>query len=223
MRLIRHLNERKKLADYYNTPPVQKDYTELEMNLLLELVQKECKPWLKEVGDFSITTIPNPVFRGTEENVRIFRVKKGSRRTDRIPKFTQREVFEIFDKAFADRFGWWVRSKGVFTGSEHVAYGYGKTYIFFPMGKYRYVWSVKYQKVWHNLTSPGTWEMKTDTQKKDHLIGQEQIAKEAVKFYQDRNIRGTMRKDNVAYEAIFDCKKYLLMTHKAFLAISGRL
>lgn len=215
MRLIRHLNEQ--------TPPIEKSFTDLEMNILLETINKECKPWLKEIGDFSITTLPNPVFRGIKDNVRIFRIKKGTRRPDRVPKFTAKQVFEIFDKAFADRFGWWVRSKGIFTGSEHVAYGYGNTYVFFPMGKYRYVWSVKYQKVWHNLTHPDTWDMKTDLGKKAHLVDQEQVAKEAVKYYKDRNIKGAMRSDGVPYESIFECKKYLLINYKAYLAISRRL
>jgi hypothetical protein len=215
MRLIRHLNEQ--------TPPIQKDYTALELNMLLELVQKECNPWLREIGDFSITTIPNPVFRGVEENVRIFRVKKGTRRSDRIPKFTQKEVFEIFDKAFAEKFGWWARSRGIFTGSEHVAYSYGKTYVFFPMGKYKYVWSARYQDVWHNLTHPTFWEGLTDIERKKHLIGSKIKAESAVKKYNNRNIKGAMRSAGVAYEAIFECKKYLLMTHKAYLAISSRL
>ncbi len=164
MRLIRHLNE-------------QTSFSDLELNILLETIHKECKPWVKEIGNFSITTIPNPVFRGIEEGIRVFRIKKGARKIDRKPKYTQQEVFEIFDKAFADKFGWWARSKGVFTGSEHLAYSYGKTHIFFPIGKYRYVWSVKYQKVWHNLTHPGTWDMKTDLQKKAHLIDQKEIAR----------------------------------------------
>jgi hypothetical protein len=210
VRLIRHLNE-------------QTSFSDLELNILLETIHKECKPWVKEIGDFSITTIPNPVFRGIKEGIRVFRIKKGTRRIDRKPKYTQQEVFEIFDKAFADKFGWWARSKGVFTGSEHLAYSYGKTHIFFPMGKYRYVWSAKYQKVWHNLTHPGTWDMMNDTQKRLHLLDQKEIAQEAVRYYKDRNIRGVMRSADIAYEAIFECKKYLLINYKAYIAVSSRI
>ncbi len=206
MRLIRHLNEA----------------SELEENLLLELIHKECKPWLKEIGNFNITVVKNPVFRGVEQSIRLFRVLKGTRRTDREPKLTQKEVFEIFDKAFADRFGWWVRSKGVFTGSEHVSDTYGTSYVFFPMGKYRYVWSNEYNKIWHNLTHPDTWEMMTDTGRKKHLISQKIDAAADVKFYNNKNIKAAMRK-NRSFEAIFECKQYLLMERSTYIGISDRI
>jgi len=215
VRLIRHLNEQ--------TPPVKKKATELEQNMLLETIHKECKQWVREIGDFSITTVPNPVFRGVEENIRLFRIKKGTRRPDRQPKFTQKEVFEIFDKAFADRFGWWVRSKGVFTGSEHVSYSYGTPYVFMPMGKYRYVWSVKYTRVWHNLTHPTFWEGLTDIERKKHLIGSKIEAESAVKHYNSRNIRGVMRNAGIAFEAVFECKKYLLIERPTYIGISNRI
>ena len=182
---------------------------------LLEIIHKECKPWLKEIGDFNITTVTNPVFRGT---------RKGTRRSDRTPKLTQKEIFEVYDKAFAERFGWWVRSRGVFTGSEGVAGSYGSyVYVFMPMGKYKYVWSTKYTKVWHNLTNPGTWERMSDDQREMHLEDQEDTAKEAVRYYNDRNIRGAMKADNVKFEAIFECKKYLLISKRAYIAVSNRI
>ena len=201
----------------------QTSFSDLEMNILLETIHKECKPWVKEIKDFSIKTLPNPVFRGVKDSLRVFRIKKGTRRPDRVPKFTAKQVFEIYDKAFADRFGWWVRSKGVFTGGEHVAHGYGNPYVFMPIGKYRYVWSNDYQKVWHNLTHPDNWEMKTDLQKKAHLVDQERTAKNAVKFYQDKNIREAMRTNSAAYESIFECKKYLLINYKAYIAVSSKI
>jgi hypothetical protein len=91
------------------------------------------------------------------------------------------------------------------------------------MGKYKYVWSARYQDVWHNLTHPTFWEGLTDIERKKHLIGSKIKAESAVKKYNNRNIKGAMRSAGVAYEAIFECKKYLLMTHKAYLAISSRL
>lgn len=216
MRLIRHLNEQ--------TPPIKKGPSYLEADQLLELIHKECRPWLKEIGDFNITTVVNPVFRGVNQSIRLYRIMKGARASDRTPKFTQKEVFEIFDKAFAERFGWWVRSKGVFTGSEYIAYSYGSgQYVFMPMGKYRYVWSTKYSKVWHNLTNPGNWELLTNRERKIHLDDQEQVAKEAVRYYRDKNIKGAMKADNVKFEAIFECKKYLLIDKNTYIDISDRI
>jgi hypothetical protein len=215
VRLIRHLNEQ--------TP--QKGLLESFLDdQLIELIHKECKPWLSEIDDFNITTVVNPVFRGVNQSIGLYRIMKGTRASDRTPKLTQKEVFEIFDKAFADRFGWWVRSKGVFTGSERVAYSYGSNqYVFMPMGKYRYVWSTKYSKVWHNLTTPENWKMMTDKERKIHLDDQEQVAKMAVRYYKDRNIRGVMRTDNVKFEAIFECKNYLLIDKDIYIDISDRI
>lgn len=217
MRLIRHLNEQTPFL-------MKKGPTELEQNQLLELIHKECKPWLREIGSFDIKTIPNPVFRGVSDNIRLYRVKKGTRKVDRIPKLTQKEVFEIFDKAFAERFGWWVRSKGIFTGSDYVAGSYGsQSYVFFPMGKYRYVWSTKYTEVWKNLTTPGNWNVMPNFMRKEHLEEQEKNAKKAVAFYKDKGIRGAMANAFADFEAIFECKKYLLMEKSTMISIAKRI
>jgi len=104
-----------------------------------------------------------------------------------------------------------------------VSYSYGTPYVFFPMGKYRYVWSARYQDVWHNLTHPTFWEGLTDIERKKHLIGSKIEAESAVKKYHSRNIRGAMRSAGVAFEAIFECKKYLLVEKAMYLGISNRI
>ena len=186
-------------------------------------LDKNCRPWFKEVGDY--TEANKAVRRGVKESIGTWKVKKGTRHKDREPKLTAKPVFEVYDKAFAEEFGWWVRSKGVFTGSTGVAISYGSAYYFFPIGQYKYVWSHNYSKlVWRNLTTPANWNNMSDDQRELHLDDQEQNAKEAVKGYQDKNIKRATRmlRD---YEAIFQCKQYVLaddvVVEPALLQIFG--
>jgi hypothetical protein len=59
--------------------------------------------------------------------------------TDRIPKDTSTDISDIFNDYFFRKFGIKLRAVGVFTSkSVNVASDYGKPYIFFPKGKYKY-------------------------------------------------------------------------------------
>jgi len=192
---------------YKGLSPIYK-HTQKTVDELASLLDKKCKLWFKEVGNYN--DAGNPVYRGVKESIGTFRIKKGTRTKDRVPKLTQKEVFEIFDKAFAEEFGWWVRSRGIFTGDEQIAYSYGSSYMFFPIGQYKYVWSHRYRKVWHNLTNPGTWDNMSDDQRELHLDDIEYEAQEAVKYYNDNNIKRAIRMLE-KYEAIFQCKSYVLV------------
>jgi hypothetical protein len=196
----------------------QKPYwhTQKTVDELASLLDKKCKPWFKEISNYD--EAGNPVYRGVKESIGrgvkesigTFRVKKGTRTKDREPKLTQKEVFEIFDKAFAEEFGWWVRSRGIFTADRQMTHAYGNPYMFFPIGQYKYVWSFNFRKVWHNLTNPGTWGQMSDEQRELHLDDQKDTAEEVVKLYNDNNIKRAVRmlRD---YEAIFQCKSYVLV------------
>jgi hypothetical protein len=221
MRLIRYINERKKFEDYYKTPPVKKKATALETERIVELIRKECKPFLKEVkGGFDL--MANPLFRGMKSGPKIYGIMKGTRPSDRTPKFTAKEVFEIFDKTFADEFGWWVRSKGVFTGDKGTADGYGRPYLFFPMGNYKYVWSENYASVWRNLTRPDKFSNLSDTDKRTWLIHIEEEAKKAVKYYTDTGLSKAV-KGHAFYEAVFQVKKYIVINFPYYIKIADIL
>jgi len=104
---------------------------------IYKLIDKNCAPFLKEIKNVRMF-----LYRGSEEN--IDRIKRIKPRKDRRPKDMPEELHETFDDLFHKKFGWYVRSEGVFvTGDKVLSASYGTPYLFFPIGKYKYVWSSK--------------------------------------------------------------------------------
>jgi hypothetical protein len=67
-------------------------------------------------------------------------------RKDRQPKDMSLDMQRIFDHMFFKKFGWKPRSEGVFALPQSeilddATYNYGKQFIFFPIGIYKYIWS----------------------------------------------------------------------------------
>jgi hypothetical protein len=80
-------------------------------------------------------------FRGSK--IRVY-YKKIKPRNNRIPRDTPKEVHEYLDKEFKKRFGWNVRSKGVFaTANFDAAEDYGTPYYFYPSNGFKVVYSDK--------------------------------------------------------------------------------
>jgi hypothetical protein len=124
-RFIKHLNEES-----------QSDKTK---EVLLDIIQTSCQPFLKEMRQNNIKDF---LYRGVNYGLDYWEVKKT--RTDRKPKDTKQEIHELLDDLFLKKFGWRARSQGVFTigdKSKISQKGYGHHHIFFPIGKYKYLWS----------------------------------------------------------------------------------
>lgn len=107
------------------------------------ILTTECRPFLKE---FQKTGLAGKkwLYRGSDKTIpsRSRGIKAFIPRTDRRPKDMSQELHQRFDEAFNSTFKWYPRSEGVFTTSKRqVAGNYGKPYLFFPEGKYRYIWS----------------------------------------------------------------------------------
>ena len=99
------------------------------------MIQRDCKPFLKEIkGGKSL------LFRGNKRRINdISKVR--SRLKDRIPSDTLKEIHNHMNKLYNNEFGWPVRN-GIFaTGNFNTTKSYGNGYIFFPIGKYEFVWS----------------------------------------------------------------------------------
>ena len=118
--------------------------------MVIEKVRKDCKPYLREMRGAK-----NFLYRGTGKPIKV--ISKFKPRTDRKPLDTSTIVHEVLDNAFKKKFGWFARSEGVFTTSNQMP-GYGKSTIFFPIGRYKYVWSPDIRDLFLELNSmsPGT-------------------------------------------------------------------
>lgn len=130
MRLYNYLNESiEKHLEYYN--PTEK----VELKNAWEKIQKDCGPVLKELknaNDF--------LYRGMTRQGYFLKKKV---RTNRQPLTTSKKLHQMFDMYFKGKFGWNARSNGLFvTGSSNDAASYGpKTYMIFPIGNFKYIWS----------------------------------------------------------------------------------
>lgn len=110
-------------------------------------VQKACAPFIKELKS---TKSYRFLYRGTEKRVDV--IRKIRRRKDRTPKDMPYDVHTFLDDSFERVFGWNARSEGVFTTSSSMeATTYGDAHMFFPIGKYNYVWSKKHEDLYSNI------------------------------------------------------------------------
>jgi len=105
---------------------------------LWQNLKKDCKPFLKEIKKYKLFWF----WRGSEKDVKHY--EKFETRKNRRPRDTPLWIHNILNKEFKKKFGWSVRSEGVFASSDKYGlYIYGEENMFFPVGKYKYVWSPK--------------------------------------------------------------------------------
>lgn len=118
----------------------EEEYTDEEFKEIISILENECKQFLDEVKEGKV----GPIFRGAK-NVDDTYTKgigvKGAR-IDRAPLDTRKDVSEILDNCFEEKFGLKLRSSGVFASKlPTVASDYGRPYLFFPIGDYEYFWN----------------------------------------------------------------------------------
>lgn len=150
-------------------------------------LRDECSDFLKEVGD-SVR-----LWRGT--NRRMFQgVERLVSRSDRHPKDTPPEIHDILDDLFSKRFGWKVRSSGVFVSNSMVqAMEFGSNaYRFFPVNGYKYV----YNQQIYDLTGYMKYDMGILDSKMGNFFVNHKLSKgelnrrleNIVSSYKDKNI-----------------------------------
>ena len=102
---------------------------------ILAILYEDCFPFLKEIKGTD-----EFLYRGVSLSVSDI-LKRTTRLEDRRPKDTPEWMHEVLNNAFESKFGWPARN-GVFATSDiDDAEKYGTAYLFFPIGKYEYVWS----------------------------------------------------------------------------------
>lgn len=111
-------------------------------------------------------------------------------------------VHDKLDGLFYKKFGWKVRSEGVFcTGRKSETLMYGITYIIFPKGQFKFVWS------------PDVLDLYTWT--KGHISSRKGGSKvpdfeSVVDTYRDDNLSYAIKEGN---EVALKCKEYYLIDY----------
>lgn len=131
-----------------------------DFNGVKKILERDCSPFLKE-----LKMAKQLVFRGIKKmslsdnykvnNINDFYIK--NRRRDRRPVDIDYYISEKIDDIFYDKFGFKIRSEGVYTSkspyisrqysdifvTDYYSYDTIKNYIFFPIGEYDHYWSPK--------------------------------------------------------------------------------
>jgi hypothetical protein len=250
MRLNRYLTE----ADKYDNEYIGK-------KVIMPMLIKNCKPFLIEFlktqkrgsdtrGDWSSGF--KWFWRGTDKQ--ITEIGEVPRRINRKPKDTPKILHDIIDFQFFKKFGWAVRSQGVFTNpSRGKVLPYGAyAYAFFPIGKYRYVWSDRVEDLFAEI-----YRRNLTPDKADHLYSDvvgnlnvllpntkeeyEEERKEFKKWLKDKDGWAAVvidKSDDIintfinnkmdralahSFEVVFDCKKYFLVEEQYLIHLERNL
>jgi hypothetical protein len=196
MRLIRHLKENTII-----------DVREAET---VDLIKKDCGPFLKEMSKAQKGSF---IYRGISGGVKTgpLPVEKRISRKDRWPSDVPQEIHEYVDNELKQMFGWKPRSQGTFTSASFMmAAEFGIPSIFFPIGKYRYIWAPNIGDFIGALDGEevishvGKWRIETTISSEER----ENRIDGILKKYTDKNLpKAVMNRA----EIIFDCKSYYLI------------
>jgi len=137
MRLLKYINEE------------ISEETSVKMDDLVQLIKKNCKPFLSEFDIYD-----NPIYRGSNRNMADNIFMKVRSRKRRKPKDTPMFLHNILDDLFNKYFGWKARSEGIFvTHNRSMANNFGWSVLFFPKGKYEYIWNPDIEDLYGDIRS----------------------------------------------------------------------
>lgn len=179
--------------------------------LILKDVERSYLEALKSTGSL--------IFRGAD--MKTSDIDKVVPRKDRIPSSTPMIIHTGLDKIFKHRFGWNVRSEGVFTtGKVTTAMFYGNECSFFPIGKYKFVYSPDIC----DLFGDCVYMFARNNGKSDKSAGKyfkenpkmvdiflKDFDKKIIKGYRDTDLIGAIKSRN---EIVFKCGSYYLVHSK---------
>lgn len=131
-----NLRRREKYFTY--NEGIDEDFKEI-----ISVLEKDCSQFLNELK----SERQYPLFRGVrnvDDTYTTGLYTKSAYTGNRKSLDTPKEINDIFNKHFKEKFGIELRDNGIFASkTPQVASDYGKAYMFFPIGEYKYYWSEK--------------------------------------------------------------------------------
>lgn len=168
----------------------------------------------------------NFLFRGISSFNKVSTFDKFKSISDREPVDTPKQIHDMIDRALYKKFGWKPRSEGVFTtGSYSDAHGYGRTYIFFPIGDYEFVWSttikdcyLKAKKIIIEYNNKVQNQKLAILHSKSQMLNSKEfeelfIDNFSFDSFKDNDLTSAINSGN---EIIFKCKEYYLVNIEYF-------
>lgn len=112
---------------------ITEEYGSLAAKKIWNMIERDCKPFLKETRKGGGFLWRGAVGSGEEE------IEKRTVRKDRRPRFIPEKLHEWLDKNLKDLFGWNPRSEGLFTAAHDTARIFGRARMVFPIGRFKYI------------------------------------------------------------------------------------
>jgi hypothetical protein len=181
------------------------------INKTIALIKKDCGPFLKEL---SKSQKGKYLLRGIKRSLKTgnLPIEKVIPRKDRMPSDVPQEVHNYVDDKLNDMFGWKPRSAGVFVSSSFLtASNFGMPMIFFPIGKYRYVFMPGVEDWLPALENAGVvsyvgkWRIETTITRGER---ERRIDKLLKQYISNKQLKKAIINQD---EMIFDCKAYYLI------------
>jgi len=206
---------------------------EADMSLedIITILKRDCKPILNTLknGKWFLWRGRKP--QGFEKGQQILDTKdilEVYPRKDRKPTHTVQVDHIALNKAFNEKFGWKVRSEAVFaTRKRTEAYIFGMPYLFFPVGKFEFVYSDEIEDLWRDWSGyrHKQWAPFEKQMKKEHpkwgfqiLVSEfqkkwegglvDKAAKDLMKVYKKTGIKKAVNSGN---EIAFRVKSYYIV------------
>jgi len=195
---------------------VEAEDSQTVINETIALLRKDCGPFLKDLskaerGKFVYRGIKRALKTGSDTLVEKFKPRK-----DRWPTDIPQEIHEYTNKELKAKFGWFPRTEGVFASSSFmVAANFGIPMLFFPIGKYKYVFSpnvgdflgaLEREGVIYHSGNKWTVDRSYDRETREDRID------DILDRYSNKFLWGGINSDA---ELIFNCKGYYLIDTSA--------
>jgi hypothetical protein len=190
MKLSNYLNESNRFVIY-------------DIDEAAKILKKECRQYIRETGKMMFE-----LYRGVANapsTPKFYIQKRFSHLEKRRPRDTIRKIHKYFNDKFEDIFGWPVRNGVFVSGEENVADTYGKAFVFFPAGKYEYVWSPRVRDLTNAFEEP--YERPGATMY--NLLGQtDKEIDQLLDTYKDTDLKKAILSPN---EISFNCEYYYIV------------
>lgn len=185
---------------------------------LIDLIKSKVEPdYIKMC--IKAKDIPSREIMGFDYFSKLYTIEKSYE--NRKPTDTSKELTKLFDEAFKVIFGWKGRTNhSIFTWNISTIGCY-----FFPIGKYKYIYSPKIRDLWYvsdeidALISHNQYVYKQVNTLNINNKKYKEIELNSVldwineKKYSDRNLENFIGK-KPEFEIMFQCKEYLLISEK---------
>jgi hypothetical protein len=204
-------------------PKFELDESSNSFDKIVEILESDCKPFLDEVSSKGIECI----FRGSRpsnsEEIDDLDIYKKIVRTDRKALDSDKEISDMFDNMFGEKFGVKPRSSGVFTTKKfETTSAYGIRYIFVPIGDYKYYWNPNCEDLFTNIRFTSWYRRFTKPEMNYKVSMVKRFYDFITKNNLEKEVHSSLEKlvngyknidleDNKDQEIMFICKQYYLL------------